>query len=82
MYFTPAESRSDNSVSEPMPSNEIIMSRISFKAKCFKGRLVLIKIFLDAINQMLWHGEVEILVPHENMPQPLYDAYLAAQRLR
>lgn len=80
MYLMPAESKSDNNVSEPRPRKEIIMTRLSFETKGIKARLSLVANFLDAANQMLWHGKTEIWVPHENMPKYLYKSIIDAQR--
>jgi len=70
----------DNNVSEPRPSNEIIMTRLSFKSEGMKSRLSLVKHFLEAACQMLWHGETEIWIPNKNMPPELYKRIVDSQQ--
>ena len=66
-----------NNVSETIPNNEDVATRIFYKAKGFRGRLSLINILLGAINSIMWHGEARILMLHDNMPKDLRDAYLS-----
>jgi glycosyltransferase involved in cell wall biosynthesis len=76
MYLTPAKSNSVNKVSDPIPDNETIMTKISFRAGNFKARFGYIGIFLRAAHEMFRNGEVVIYHPHNNMPKELLDAFI------
>ncbi len=78
MYSTPAESKSVNNVSDPIPDNEICITKVSFKTVNFKGRLGYIGMFLRAAHEMFRNGEVDIYLPHDNMPKHLLDAFIDA----
>jgi len=68
MYLIPPESKAGSNVSELDPNKKIRMTQFSFQTTSIKDRFIIVIKFLNAANQMFWHGKLEIVIENDSIP--------------